>query len=295
MLLKNIRKKHFLMALTAVGIISLCTGCGSGKGAADQGENTEAEKLSNLAYPVSVNYVEGGIDAEGKWIESNEVLRTYHFDDKGHPVSCDKVDQGEKIEDTYENSYREDGSLEKVVARVGYYDEDAAKVTYEKYIREYDEEERLVGRNFQGWVEKYSYNQEGLLTRLETNLEGDEANKTVLEYTYKDRDDQDGSMVCEVKEYIYTDSKVTDEFDDRIITYNQDGFISKVEYVEADGIPEWDYDYEMENGLVTKVIQHYEDSESYTYSFTYDDSNPALDMTGDHYKEYINGVFDDVM
>ena len=295
MLLQNIRKKHFLMLLTAVAIISLCTGCGSGKGAAGTEENTEAEKLPSLAYPVSVNYVEGGIDAEGKWVESREVQRTYHFDENGHPVSCDKVDQGEKIEDTYENSYREDGSLEKVVAHVGYYDEDAAKVTYEESIREYDEQGRLAGKNYQGWVEKYIYNQEGLLIQLETYLEGDEANKTVSEYTYKDGDDQETYMICEVKNYIYTDSKVTDEFDDKIITYNQDGFITKIEYVEADGIPEWEYDYETKDGFVTKVIQHYEDSESYTYSFTYDNSNPALDMTEDNYKDYINSIFDDVM
>ena len=144
-------------------------------------------------------------------------------------------------------------------------------------------------------MEKYSYDQEGLLTQMETYLEGDEANKTVSEYTYKETDDQNSYMVCEVKNYIYTDSKVTDEYDDRIITYNQDGFISKVEYVEADGIPEWEYDYEMEDGFVTKVIQHYEDSESYAYSFTDDNSNPALDMTEENYKDYINGIYDDVM
>ncbi len=226
MLLKNSRKKYCFMLLATLGIISLCAGCGSGNSSADKEENTEAEILATLSYPASVKYVEGGIDAEGKWVESNEVLRIYQFDDKGHPVSCDKEEQGEKIEDTYENYYREDGSLEKVVALVGYYDEDAAKVTYDEFVREYDEQERLIGKNYQGWVEKYNYDQEGLLTQMETYLEGDEANKTVSEYTYKETDDQNSYMVCEVKNYIYTDSKVTDEYDDRIITYNQDGFIS---------------------------------------------------------------------
>ncbi len=32
-----------------------------------------------------------------------------------------------------------------------------------------------------------------------------------------------------------------------------------------------------------------------TDSFPYDNSNPALDMTEENYKDYINGIYDDVM
>lgn len=288
------KKTRLLSVVLALTVMAVAAGCAGDKQSGITESTEEAEKTLRPAYPVSVRYVEGGINAEGETQEDREVVRRYSFDEHGHPVSCVKTDQGVEIEDTFENHYRDDGSLERVAAHNGYYDEDAGTV-YEDIIREYDDQGRMTLYEYNGIAEKYEYDKDGLIVRMENIVDGNEADKTVFEYSYEGINDKDLSKTASVKYIVYEDSQISEETEERIITYNSDGLIIKVEYLIPDGIPEWEYDYEIKDGRVTKATQHYEDSEFYIYSFEYDDTDPALEMSEEEYIQYINGIFGNVM
>ena len=284
-------KRIASLIVTSSMILALLGGCGASKGS---GSTEAGSDSAGMPYPVKITYTEEGGDGEGNMVEENKVVRTYTFDDKGNPVSCEKTERDAEMTDTYENTYRDDGTLEKVTAKVGYYDDETGQTTYLDVVREYDEQERLVSKVSDGWIYNYVYNPDGTLKTMEYYTEGEEDSKTVREYTYEGINDQDLSMTSQVKESWYEESQVSEEMDESIVTYNKDGYMTKTEYLIDDGLPFWDYDYEMEDGLVTKVSQHYEDSEFYTFTFEYDKNGSGKTMTPEAYRNYINNIFDDV-
>ena len=298
--MKTKQRFRLLILVLTLAVMAVAAGCAADKKSEAKesteevknevkGSGEDAKTQLRPTYPVSVTYVAGGINADEETQVDTEILRKYSFDDHGHPVSCAKTDQGAEIEDTYGNDYRDDGSLERVAAHNGYYDADAGTV-YEDVIREYDDQGRLTLYDWNGMAEKYEYDEDGLLVRMESIVDGNEADKTVYEYSYEGVNDKDLSKTASVKYIVYEDSQISEETEERIITYNSDGFMTKEEFLIPDGIPEWEYDYEIEDGRVTKVTQHYEDSEFYIYSFEYDDDQEPK-MTEKEYVQYINGIF----
>jgi len=289
-MMTNSKKIVSLLVVSSV-ILVLLSGCGASKGS---GSTEAGSDSAGMLYPAKITYIEEGGDGEGNMVEENRVVRTYTFDDKGNPVSCVKTERDAEMTDTYENTYRDDGTLEKVTGKVGYYDDETGQTDYLDVVREYDEQERLVTKVSDGWIYNYVYNEDGTLKSMEYYTEGGEDSKTVKDYSYEGVNDKDLSMTSKATESWYEEGQLSEEIDESIVTYNKDGYMIKTEYLIDDGLPCWDYDYEMEDGLVTKVSQHYEDSEYYTYTFEYDKNGSGKTMSPEAYRNYINNIFDDI-
>lgn len=257
----------------AVAVL-LLTSCGSAK-------EGDVDDSSQKYLPTKVTVVDNG-----------EVLsvKSYTYDEHQNPVTCVKEEAEEQLTDTFDNTYREDGTLEKVVMTGEYDPEENGEIFTEKTTFKFDEQGKMISKEDENWTEKYAFNEDGQLIKQESLPDGKEAYKTISEYKYKDSDDENLSQLVEIWNTYYDNGKVNFNDIDCTISYSKNGYITHIQYPEdADGFPYWDYKYENKDGLITKITYYYE-TDVYDFLLEYDTSDPNTELSNDRYVKYINNI-----
>ena len=195
------------------------------------------------------------------------------------------------LTDTYENQYREDGTLSEVKLTKSYYADDPAETGTIKISETYDENGWLAVREESGWTTKETRDDKGRIDSRTLCPDGSEQYMTVYDYSYKDSDEDGVSMTAEVNATSYEGGKAGEPAANRTVLFNDDGLFKSMVFVEIDAIPQWDFDYEMNDGLVTKAVMHYEDFETYEYRFEYNTSIPETKVSAERYADFMNRLY----
>lgn len=201
---------------------------------ADQAEDSDSAAAVIRYMPVKAEFYDYDPDNTEEFPSAEEIHCTYEYtyDEHGNLLKCHKQAEVSEMDDTYENTYRSDGTLEKVKAKIASDPYQDGEIEYNEHSFDCDENGKMINPD-------------------------DPAAKA------------------------------------KNVSYTDDGLVTHNEYEDEEGNPGvWDYEYETnDQGLVTKVMKHYEHDEYYVYVFTYDTNNKNTEVTADRYADFINGIW----